>query len=166
MALATLPPASNSTAAFGMQRSSPNSLVECNVHKYGTLRALSCGNALAKIPSNIKPQVFAKRPERGGETALPIRYLSGTFYYLTYISKYSNFGPILIIFGETDWLIISTDDGDCAIDLILDPDIPDARGDVQNGVGIYRAADEVIRSCVAQNSMGGQMKKFCAYCPP
>ncbi|KAI4170417.1 MAG: hypothetical protein LQ346_008861 [Caloplaca aetnensis] len=53
---------------------------------------------------------------------------------------------------------LPTDDGTCAIDIIVKPG---AKGDVITGVGISRAAKAVIDSCVAAGSaIGGEKINF------
>ncbi|KAL8894073.1 MAG: hypothetical protein Q9207_008552 [Kuettlingeria erythrocarpa] len=51
-----------------------------------------------------------------------------------------------------------SDDGTCAIDILVQPG---AKGDVITGVGISRAAKDVIDSCVATRSaIGGEKTNF------
>ena len=68
--------------------------------------------------------------------------------------------------GESRWLIISIDDGQCAIDVKVDP--IGAQRDVSNYLQITEAASAVIGACVdsQQPSTGGLVKQLGAFFNP
>ncbi|KAL8934875.1 MAG: hypothetical protein Q9211_005004, partial [Gyalolechia sp. 1 TL-2023] len=131
----SLPPQSTgSSLVTGSTDPIQDSVVECDAQQFGDGLAVgSCSNALEKIVRSAEPEIYAKRPEREGEIAIPVRYLS---------------------------VIVPTDDGSCAIDIIMDPEQIQERGDVANGIGISNAAKAIIKKCVWQSSAGGQKKRF------
>lgn len=83
LALGVHPLAVNNSLDLKAAHNAQGMKVECDAQRFGDgLAEYNCGNAWGKIGTSITPQVFARRPERKGEVALPIRFLSGTFQEL------------------------------------------------------------------------------------
>ena len=86
-----------------------------------------------------------------------------------FYSKRSSLGDILLLLRKTSdkveisLLRINKDDGQCAIDIYGDPNVP--QPDLSNFLQIADAASAVLRNCVQlrQPSIGGVVKRLGTY---
>lgn len=78
------PPDTGYTLVTGVTNPIQGSVVECDAQQFGDgLSVRSCFSAWGKIERSVEPHIYAQRPEREGEIALPKRYLSGMLHHLT-----------------------------------------------------------------------------------
>lgn len=152
--LSLAPPLADNNRLVGAVKTVQDSVVECDAQRLGGgLSQASCDNAREKIERSVEWETYSERPRPGRreDVVLPKRYLSGMLH----------FPPALKLLSSSQNPTINfTDDGTCAIDIVINLGTTEERADVANGVGISNAAKAIIQSCVAQSSAGGLKRWF------